>query len=260
MTAAEDLRTASASGGREIRFAQMFNVRDLGGLTTVDGRRVRTGRVLRSDDPHLATDDDVTALAALGITDVVDLRTVPEVELRGTRRWDELGLRRHSVPLWSHVPPVEDAHKYHEPHLTAGLYAEMHEGNLAAHPGLWRTLDLATAAGPTVVHCASGRDRTGIVVALLLSLLGVPEQDILDDYAMSASGMRRMLAHLEATHPPEILAAFDLDKEAMVLTPPEAMAHFLDWVRDRHDGAERYVAAVGGAALVTTLRHRLLED
>ena len=91
-------------------------------------------------------------------------------------------------------------------------------------------------------------------------MLGVPERDILDDYAMSAPGMSRMLAHLEATHPPEILATFDLDKEAMVLTPPEAIGHFLDWVRERHGGAERYVTDIGGAALVTNLRDRLLED
>jgi protein-tyrosine phosphatase len=245
---------------RWVRLDGTTNMRDLGGLPTVDGRRVRAGRLFRTDDPHLSTDDDAAVLAALGIRTVIDLRTRREVEQRGNRRWDELGVRRLPLPWWSHVPPIEHAHKYRDPRLTAGLYGDMHEGNLGAHADLWRALAEATAAGPTVVHCASGRDRTGIVVALLLSMLGVHEDAILEDYAMSAAGMKRMLAHLEATSPPETLAALDLDKEAMVLTPPEAIGHFLDWVARRHGGIEGYAADIGIAELVPVLRTRLLTD
>jgi protein-tyrosine phosphatase len=252
--------TAHLLETRAVRLSQMFNMRDIGGLPTLDGRHVRTGLLFRADDPHLSTDDDADILAALSITNVIDLRTQPEVDQRGTRRWDELGVRRHSLPLWSHVPPIEHAHKYRDPRLTAGLYADMHEENLTTHPHLWRALTQATTEGATVVHCASGRDRTGIVVALLLSMLGVREQDILDDYAISATGMRRMLAHLEATHPPEVLAAFDLDKEAMVLTPPEAIAHFLDWIHERHGSVEGYAADIGSLELVESLRVQLLTD
>lgn len=241
-----------------VRFAQMFNVRDLGELRTSDGRRVRPGRIYRTDDPHLATDADAAALGALGITTVIDLRTPDEIEQRGTKRWDELGARWISRPLWAEVPSIEHAHRYHDPKMTAELYGEMHEANLAAHAGLWRAFaDAGTHC--TAVHCASGRDRTGIVVALLLSLLDVGREDILEDYAMSARGMRRMLAYMEANFPPEVMASWNLDKEAMVLTPPEAIGHFLDWVQWRHGGIGGYAKEIGITDLVPVLQENLLE-
>ena len=252
------LAPAHVTNPRMVALDLMFNMRDLGGLPTLDGRQVRSGRLFRADDPHLCTDDDAAALARLGIESVIDLRTPPEVDQRGTRRWDELDARRHALPLWREVPAIEHDFKYHDPGLTAALYEDMHEDNLEAHPGLWKALAEATTQGPTVIHCASGRDRTGIVVALLLSLLGVPEDLILEDYAMSSTGMERMLAHLEATHPAEALATLNLDKEAMVLTPPEAMGHFLDRIRLRHGSVAGYAADIGITVVVAALRNRLL--
>jgi protein-tyrosine phosphatase len=243
---------------RVVRLDKMFNVRDLGGLLTLNGRHVRPGLLFRADDPHLATDADVAALAALGIASVIDLRTPSEVEQRGTRRWDELGVQRYALPLWREIPGIDHGFKYHDPRLTAELYAAMHEDNLESHPPLWNALAEATAQGPTVIHCASGRDRTGIVVALLLSLLGVEEDLIREDYAMSATGMARMLAHLEATHSADVLASVNLDKEAMVLTPPEAIAHFLDRIRTRHGSMEDYAAAIGITPALPALREQLL--
>jgi protein tyrosine/serine phosphatase len=243
---------------RVVNLDQMFNVRDLGGLPTLDGRQVRPGLLFRADDPHLATDADAAALAALGIASVIDLRTPSEVEQRGIRRWDELGVRRYALPLWREVPGTDHGFKYHDPRLTAELYAVMHEDNLESHPRLWNALAEATAQGPTVIHCASGRDRTGILVALLLSLLGVEVDRIVEDYAMSATGMTRMLAHLEAIHSADALASVNLDKEAMVLTPPEAMAHFLDRVRTHHGGMEGYAAAIGITETAPVLREQLL--
>ncbi|MGX4688137.1 tyrosine-protein phosphatase [Streptomyces sp. JNUCC 63] len=250
--------TAPGHAERAIHFAQIFNVRDLGGLCTSDGRRVRPGRMYRTDDPHLATDADAAALGALGLRTVIDLRTPAEIEQRGTRRWDELGTRRVSRPLWAEVPSLEHAHRYLDPVMTGELYGEMHEANLAAHPELWRAVANASAQC-TAVHCASGRDRTGIVVALLLSLLGVRREDILEDYAMSAQGMRRMLDHLEATYPAEVLASWHLDKEAMLLTPPEAIGTFLDRVQRLHGGIEGYAEQIGITDLVPVLRENLLE-
>ncbi|PWI10414.1 hypothetical protein DIZ27_12495 [Streptomyces sp. NWU339] len=253
------LTTARGRAERAIPFAQMFNVRDLGGLRTSGGQRLRPGRIYRSDDPYFATDADAAALGTLGIKTVIDLRTSAEIEQRGTRRWDELGARRLSRPLWRKVPSIEHAHRYLDPKNTAELYGEMHEENLATHAELWRSVaDAATER--TVVHCASGRDRTGIVVALLLSLLGVRREEILEDYAMSAEGMRRMLAHLEDTYPPETLKDWHLDKETIVLTPPEAIGHYLDWVQHRHGGIEGYAEQVQITDVVPVLRQNLLED
>ncbi len=244
---------------RVVDLDQIFNMRDLGGLPTRDGGFIRSGRLFRADDPHLATDEDTAVLADLGISSVLDLRTAPEAEQRGSRRWDELGVQRHARPLWARIPGAAHAFRYHDPRLTADLYAAMHDEHLAAHRSLWQALALATTQGPTLIHCASGRDRTGIVVALLLGLLGVEEDLILADYAMSAAGMAHLLAHLEATHSPDDLVALRLDKEAMVLTPPEAMAHFLALIRQRHGGLDGYAADIGITAEVATLWENLLD-
>lgn len=241
---------------RELRFQQMFNVRDLGGLAS-SACRVLHKRVYRADDPHLASDADIAALRALRIDTVIDLRTQDEIAQRGTR-WEDLGARRASRPLWAAVPPIAESHRYLDPLRTAELYGEMHDRNLDAHRELWHSIAEASS-GRTVIHCASGRDRTGIVVALLLSFLGVDEASILEDYSMSADGMKRMLAYLEQRYPPDELAAkFDLDKQAMVLTPPETIRRYLAWVRDRHGSIEGYAADIGIQQLIPLLRDNLL--
>lgn len=251
--------TTPLPAARSVELERVFNIRDLGGLPTLDGRRVRQGRIFRSDDAHLATAQDLKALGELGIGTVIDLRTGDEAAQRGTATWDQLGVRRLSHPFWLAVPPMGSGSRYLDPRETAGLYAEMHEQNLATHAALWRALAQA-ASGATVIHCASGRDRTGIVVALLLSFLRVPDAHILDDYAHSAAGMRQMLAYLDTAFAPETLARMQLHREAMVLTPPEAIGGFLAWLRERHGSIGGYAAALGVEAEVESLRAGLLGD
>jgi protein-tyrosine phosphatase len=245
---------------REVHFEQGFNMRDLGGLTTASGMHVRPHRVYRADDPFLLSRDDLVHLRGMGIDTAIDLRTSEEIADRGSAIWTELGVTHQARPLTAVLPPDEERGKYVEPAWTAALYQKMLDEGRSGHRALWDTMRQASG-GRTVIHCASGRDRTGVVVALLLGLLGIDEEQIINDYALSAPGMERMLAWLTANEPGVLatLARSDSAVAAMIVTPPEAMRLFLDAFASTYGGFEGYAEQLGIDGLVPELRANLLE-
>jgi len=157
----------------------LCNVRDLGGLRTRDGRVVRAGCVIRGDLPHWLTDAGVAELGPIGT--VVDLRNATEVEHDAAGPLEAHGAVRHHVPF-GHVGPAPDGPPP-DREDGASIYAFLVEYGAGA---ILATLELlADAPLPLYVHCTAGKDRTGITVAFLLSLLGVGDQDITDDYMLT---------------------------------------------------------------------------
>lgn len=163
------------------------NFRDLGGHETMDGRRVRTGRVFRSDSLHGLTGEDVSALRQVGVTAVYDLRMPAEVEQFGVGPlYDGEGAARYvHAPLFEKPPAqwLESTDPY-----TAGRvgreYVDMLE--LGAVSVRRIAADLGSEDNlPAVFHCMAGRDRTGAVAAVFLSALGVPMEEIAADYALT---------------------------------------------------------------------------
>jgi hypothetical protein len=135
----------------------------------------------------------------------------------------------------------------------ADRYLDMTETSRA---GLARALTViaTSASAPVLVHCHVGRDRTGVLAALTLALLGVPDDRIADDYSLSAEGERRYNAWLAATRPEDPLPA-----PPLVATPREAMLRTLAGLRERHGGAEGWARAAGVPADVpAALRAALL--
>lgn len=241
----------------ELGFERIFNLRDLGGMRTVDGRSLRRGLVYRSDDPHLATEADVEALRALGITTVIDLRLDEEVGVRGSAVWEALNVVPVRCSTLTKPPVPEDLARYIEPEFIRVEYFSMLGTADVAHR-LWRAL---AAAGdrPRLIHCASGRDRTAIVVALLLEALGVDREHVLDDYAASAPGMERLLAHLDE-HLPEVAAMSEGNRYSFVRTPRECMAAFLEAMDERWGSPVAYLEKLGVGPALERLRADLLED
>jgi protein-tyrosine phosphatase len=239
------------------------NVRDLGGRRTADGRVVRCGLVFRGDSPHRLDGDDVAVMQGLGITTVIDLRRHDEVARFG----------RGPVAAWApvvvHLPlgPEPDADAA-TPTANAGRVADLgtlYRGIITDHGGELALLFAMLAKRrtlPVLVHCFAGKDRTGVVAALLLSLLGVPDDDVVADYAASAAVRARFWALAgdelgamrpsgEPTSPDD--ARFDADADTMRC--------FLDWLRDRHGGAEGYLRRNGVLrADIQALRSRLVTD
>ena len=181
----------------ELRFEGLVNARDVGGLPTSDGRLVRTGRLYRSETPQLMTDADVAlAVGELGIRRVVDLRG-ERLGGSGPLADDGRGVILDFYELGGGVDEHMDV-------SAVGFLA----GQLdRAAPVVQRVLEeVVTTEGATLLHCHTGKDRTGFVIAITLALLGVGDDHIVADYERSRSVFEQMLANLAAAGlglPPE---------------------------------------------------------
>ena len=185
--------SASALGPapeRRIGLSGPVNFRDLGGYDTVDGQRVRWRRLFRSDSLSPVTADDARLLTEeLGLLAVVDLRSGGELEEGGGGLAD-VALHYHHVPLFDDVGaiPVEPSDRVlHE------LYARMLSDSAGRIAEALAAIASEAAEHPTVFHCTAGKDRTGIVAALVLALLGVSNDDIVADYALTQDVMPAMI-------------------------------------------------------------------
>jgi len=165
------------------------NARDVGGLVGADGRRVRTGALVRSDDHHRLTPTTVRAVRASGVTRIVDLRWAWECQQYPSPFAGDA--------VYRHVPMLADVLTYDPP---ADTYGPMLDHNRERIAAAFRTVAQAPPGG-VVVHCLSGRDRTGVLVGLLLAVAGVGPKEIAADYARtegcSPLPMLNTLAHTE---------------------------------------------------------------
>ena len=194
---------------RHILLEGSLNLRDLGGYETADGRWIRSGCVFRSDELCSLTDADLEAVGALGIKVVFDLRNSNERTARPNRLPADVELLERTSPsaggdvrtteeqiALGELPVKDDVY-------FATVYVDLFE-RLA--PELRTILERAVdaPARPLLFHCAAGKDRTGVAAAVLLGLLGVPDDVILDDYELTSLyfAPRRMeaLAQLMAEH------------------------------------------------------------
>ncbi|MCW2666371.1 MAG: protein tyrosine phosphatase [Frankiales bacterium] len=187
------------------------NVRDVGGLPTVDGRTTRRGVLLRADNLQGLTPRDVEELTgARRLRTVLDLRSTGEVHLEGPGPLRATDVAHHHLTL---IPETEGepdqveveraipsrAHRAGEtPNDMTGFYV----GYLEDAPDkVAEALRLIAdpASGATLVHCAAGKDRTGVVVAVALSLVGVTREAVVQDYVKSAERIEAILARLQAS-------------------------------------------------------------
>lgn len=164
------------------------NFRDIGGYEATDGRVVRSGGVFRSGMLGNATDDDLATLGALGLLTVVDLRTQTEIDMFGMDRIpDGASVASFSMPIAGADPIMEEAMRSGRfpvlPNLTDVNRSYIADD--ASQIGAVLELLSYRENQPAVVHCLGGKDRTGVVIALLLTILGVPWATVRADYLRS---------------------------------------------------------------------------
>jgi protein-tyrosine phosphatase len=182
-----------------VEFQNLHNFRDLGGYRGHAGRTVRWGRLYRSDSLGRLAGADVDRFRALGVRTVIDLRYPWEIEAAGRiphhdgLAWYNLSIE-HRPYNQAEIDPDVDPWRF-----LADRYAEV------AHDGvreLRQALEIIAAdSGPLAFHCASGKDRTGLLAALVLSLLDVSEDDIAADFALTEAATDRLVAAWKAAHP-----------------------------------------------------------
>jgi protein-tyrosine phosphatase len=228
----------SARLDRHLPFDLVFNFRDLGGYATTDGATVRWRTVFRADGVHRLSVED---LAPLGVRTVLDLRTGQELE-RGRFTHDSIGY--HHLPIldetWSRESLDDDTDPVA---FLADRYLDMLATGRDAIARALRILANEEAL-PLVFHCAAGKDRTGVVAAIVLSVLGVSDDDIADDYSLSRLGMPRFKEWVIATYP-EAADAMTAQPPAFLDAPAEAMHLFLERVRGEYGSMHDYVAELG---------------
>jgi protein-tyrosine phosphatase len=240
---------------RRVPFELVFNARDLGGLPTEDGRVVRRGMVFRADGVQRLDGADLEVARRLGLRTVIDLRTAGELE-RG-RFPEALGAD------WYHLPLIEQMWSEQGFEATDGPVPFLRDRYLAmlveGGASLARIVELVAAGSPSLFHCAAGKDRTGVVAALLLGLLGVSPTVIADDYHLSAASMQAMTEWMKASYPDAVDAMTSQPREYLE-APLEAMLAFLDAVDELHGSMLGLARSLGiDDALVARLRANLLE-
>lgn len=248
------LRTASKE--RRIALRGCFNFRDIGGYASAGGRCIRWRRLFRSDGLHRLTSADQREVAALGLATVLDLRTPAEVADQG---WPRVKTSQHHPPMIDVLPASRYAP---ESHAEAAAVADSYYETLAASVETVREI-LAVLTDPSsypaVVCCPSGVDRTGIVTALLLALLGVPDRVVVRDYAASRESTLRRVGRLRFEHPSIVSHDVDRYGAGLLGVVPEAMARFLDRVRAEHGSFAGYAESIEMAGAVPYLRAALLQ-
>ncbi len=245
---------------RALAWDGCLNVRDLGGHRTEEGRETRFGAVVRADSVRKLSAAGWETLTSYGVGRIVDLRLDEELEADPPR---ELPVEVVHVSLFGAPDPETwaeiDAIAAAAPGAVEAqrdVYLEF----LSRWPSNFAAAVRAVArapAGCVVVHCQGGKDRTGLVAALLLRLAGVSVDDIAADYSLSA-------ANLRAIHDEWVAAADDeaeRDRRLRISsTPAETMEHVLAELERRHGDVASYLRAAGAAtADLEAVRARLLD-
>jgi protein-tyrosine phosphatase len=241
---------------RALAFDGCVNFRDLGGYRTSDGLTVGWRRLFRADGLHRLSEADHRRLIDLGVATVIDLRTVDEAEQRGRFPVDQVPVRYVDLPLMDVLPALEEMQSWSQASYVAGRYAAMVSEGAPALTGAFEVLGSAGSL-PAVFHCSAGKDRTGVLSALILAFFGVTDETIVEDYALSGAAMVDLLEHLKAEYP-DAVEAVETHAPAILQVMPETMEQFLASVRHDYGSYEGLAEFLGVAGAVDRMRQAVL--
>jgi protein-tyrosine phosphatase len=242
------LSTAAPEPGRSLEFPDLLNARDLGGYPTTDGAQTRWRSLLRADDLSQLSEHGLQALADYGVRTILDLRWPEEAE-------------RHPSPVPARLPQL----RYARISLLTHTEDEWRLRSRDAAKELWkcqvldhvrvelrRVLAFIAAAPPEplLFHCVAGKDRTGLIAALLLALADATPEAIARDYSVSGENLREgYLRRYANTERERILEA---------LRCPEEGAYNMLAFLERAGGVRTYLAQIGlSSQEIAQLRARL---
>jgi protein-tyrosine phosphatase len=240
---------------RRIDLPGCANFRDLGGYPTSGGMRLRWRRLFRSDALHALTPEGVDQVVdELGIGAIVDLRSTGEVGVDGR------GQLRDRPPAYHHLP-LFDGPLTVDPEAASRLtLADRYFliAERAKAPVASVITALAECSTPAVYHCSAGKDRTGLISAIVLGLLGVPDEFIVADYAATQENLDAIIARLRES--PAYRDALDNLPADTLHAEPETMFSLIDRLRDRYGSFRGYANDIGlSDALIQRLEGGLLE-
>jgi len=246
------------SHSRKLPLQGAWNVRDLGGLPSASGALTCPRRYLRGDSPANLTGADVRLLASIGVGAVIDLREPAEAAAQPSRLLGSGGMHVHQVPLFGELDAIGSP-------LPTQL-GELYVLCLRRCGGaLRRVFELlgsdrgageSEGAGAVLFHCAVGKDRTGIVAALLLERAGVSRASIVADYMESEANLQKMVGRWIAQYESDPATGYHPD---LLHCLPQNIERMLDVLAGQYGGAAAYLRRAGlSEASLERIRRRLL--
>jgi protein-tyrosine phosphatase len=252
---------AAQHPNRRIGLEHVHNFRDLGGYPTAAGKVTKWNTLFRSDGLYrLRSADDISRVQQLQLRSVIDLRTKREQDDQGIFPTAEIPVTFHHLSIvdvtWSdsETPDITDPVEF----LVWG-YRDMLEIGATRFAEAMQVLSQETAL-PAVFHCAAGKDRTGVLAALVLASLGVDDEHICADYGLTRDAMQRWTVWAKQ-HQPELAQRFATMPKVFLAADPEAMRIILEDLHGKFGSVANYVREIGvEQETIATLKHLLLEE
>jgi protein-tyrosine phosphatase len=251
---------------RLVHLEGALNFRDLGGYETNTGKRVKWGKVFRADSLAKITKRDHLLLNQLGLKTVCDFRGKAEVERSPDNLPDDGSVALLYLPVASHnfdtVSALERLQKGDTGWLTDSFMRDGYITNIDQYAQTWGAVMnyLALPENRSLAfHCTAGKDRTGTCAAILLLLLGVSEEAIIQDHALSNVFLAEFLEKLFAYF--KTLGVKREKISSYLTAPKDAIIALLDHIRDKYDTAENYLISMAGVdpGTIRSIRRDLLE-
>ncbi len=241
---------------RHLPIEGTYNVRDCGGYLTSEGRAVKWGVFFRADGLHRLTQEGQAALLGHGVQTIIDLRRSEELKTAPNVFANSDNVQYHHVSLL--VDEEFNAEPQRDPEPLVVMYRNiLDERQRQVYTTLSTFAD--TEGLPGLVHCTAGKDRTGLIVALLLALVGVPHEMIIADYALTSTYLGE--GFMEDIKKRALQRGFTWEQYAPLVTcPPENMVQTLQHIDQTYGGVPSYLRHIGlSSAQLTHLREMLLD-
>ncbi len=212
------------------------NFRDLGGYNCVDGRVTKTDKFYRADCLAKLTENDINILKGMRITYVVDLRSDSEIEREPNPLKDREGFVYYNFPL------IDGMQSSNFEGLVPPSLLELYVGLADNAQGTIREImEVFLQEGKVVFHCSAGKDRTGVIAALLLILANTNEDEIVEDYSATYPLMKDIF---EAQMTGAAQFGIDIPRDIM-LSEPETMVSFLEHMKKTYKNGVAYFRQLG---------------
>jgi protein-tyrosine phosphatase len=242
---------------RILQLDHVYNFRDLGGYPTRAGTTTRWGRFFRSAALQNLTDEARARLRGLDLRTIIDLRRTDEIEGEPDAVAGEPSFRYYHLPIFP--APLSSAEHSPLPQVTslADVYIAVLDHFGGPVKAIFERL-VESSANPVLIHCTAGKDRTGVIAALLLDLARVPAEVIITDYAMTEALVAPLMNELRQK---AILTGLDIDRHSRMLEcKPEYMDAMLSHLYARYGDAEAYLRHIGiGGPAIESLKTALLD-
>ena len=208
------------------KMENLMNIRDLGGHITSNGTKTKYGKIIRSDVPYNLTKEEIDKILTLNIDTVIDFRTETEIKKKPCVFSNIKNIEYYNIPMYGgdKMPESEDK--------IAPRYFNMIEDKAS----IYKIMKIISSSKNGVLyHCTAGKDRTGVISALILSLVGVSIEDIAEDYYVSWGNIKPLIDEILAKNPDFVI--FENKREYIEI--------FLKMLYGKYESVENYLKNIG---------------